>query len=459
MRRRALIGLVLLYLLPLSAREVQTYLPVVNLTFSALSRDTFSACTFTLIEGDKTSTLKAAIRHRGASALIYTKQSYAIKLYDEDGVKMDTSLLQMREDNYWILDAMAIDKARMRNRVAMDLWLDFSSKPYYFEKEPTMKNTSDGKFVEVYVNGEYSGIYCLMERVDRKQLKLKKAENNKIRGVLYKSVDWAGTFFSEGETEAYDNTSREWMRFEYEYPEEEDNLITWEPLANAMDFAVNASTENFVQHIAEKIDLPVYLDYELFALALSARDNRGKNVYLSFYNINKAAYSKVLFTPWDIDHSFGRDYKADEEEIDRMKEWSITLQTRLMNEYPNYKEQRLDRYAYLRENFFKEDSLVKRFEAYFDLFHETGAAEREEERWSGVDKIELDFESEKDFIASWIPQRIAYVDSLIGYKADDSDVENCEAAIARPQKLLQDGTLYILFPNGTAYTVIGSRIK
>lgn len=459
MKIRALIGLVLLYLLPLSAREVQTYMPVVKLAFTTLSSDAFSPCTFTLVEGEKTSTVKAEIRHRGASSLIYKKQSYALKFYDEDGVKMDTSLLQMREDNYWILDAMAIDKARMRNRVAMDLWLDFSSKPYYFPKEQLMKNASEGKFVEVYVNNDYRGIYCLMERVDRKQLKLKKTENNKVRGVLYKSVNWDGTFFSAGETEAYDNTSDRWMRFEFEYPDAEDNLITWEPLANVMDFAVNASTEDFVQHIAEKIDLPVFMDYELFALVLSARDNRGKNTYLSFYNITKPELSKVLFTPWDVDHSFGRDYKADEEAVDQMKDWAITLQTRLMNEYPDYKANRLARYAYLRENFFKAESLVKRFEAYFDLFHATGASEREETRWSGIDGIALDLEAEEDYIASWIPKRLAFTDGLVGYKADDSAVENREAAIRRPQKLIRDGALYIVFPDGSAYTATGNRIK
>lgn len=42
----------------------------------------------------------------------------------------------MRSDNNWILDAMAVDRARMRNRVSTDLWLAFSTKPYHAAYTP-----------------------------------------------------------------------------------------------------------------------------------------------------------------------------------------------------------------------------------------------------------------------------------------------------------------------------------
>ena len=118
--------------------------------------------------------MQADIRWRGATSLRYQKKSYAIKLKDASGNKLDASLLGMRSDNSWILDAMAVDKARISNRVSTDLWLDFSRKPYYFAQEPELVNGTHGKFVEVYLNGRYDGLYGLTEKVDRKQLKLKK---------------------------------------------------------------------------------------------------------------------------------------------------------------------------------------------------------------------------------------------------------------------------------------------
>ena len=261
--------------------EVQSTIPLVRLQYNALSKDTFSNAHFTLIDNSDTLSFSALIRHRGAVSTKYQKKSYAIKLLDDNSEKLDTSLLGMRSDNYWILDAMAVDKARMRNRVAMDLWLDFSTKPYYYDVEPKMCNGYNGKFVEVYVNDEYNGIYCLMERVDRKQLKLKKAKNNTINGVLYKSTSWQGSFFKA--LSPYDNTSATWMRYEYEYPNVEDSLINWKPLYDAMNYADTASVYEFAAHASMLFDIPVFMDYYLFTHLLSARDNRGKNLFLSYY--------------------------------------------------------------------------------------------------------------------------------------------------------------------------------
>ncbi|MBO4666004.1 MAG: CotH kinase family protein [Paludibacteraceae bacterium] len=440
--------------------DVQTFLPVVKLEFDVakLSRDTFCAAQFMYIENEDTATITAAIRHRGSSSTKFAKQSYAIKLYDEFGAKKDTSFMGMREDNYWILDAQAVDKARMRNRVAMDLWLEYSAKPYYFDKEPELKNGYDGYFVEVFVNDDYRGIYCLTERVDRKQLKLKKNKDDEIRGVLYKSVSHAGPFFDESLSEDYDDKSETWTRFEFKYPEPEDSLITWKPLYDAMYLAVFEPVDTFCKYAAEVYDIPVFMDYELFTLLLSARDNRGKNLYLSFYNIQKPDCSKLVFTPWDIDHSFGRKYDASIEYPTYTRVWDNFLNNRLIDSCPDYAEQRLARYAYWRENAFDPEALTARFKAYFDLFHDTGADEREIERWNGVDGITLDFEYEQFYISDWISKRVAYVDELLGYEAPvPTLLQHTPETSVKPRKLLENGTLCIILPDGTKYTVTGMK--
>lgn len=71
----------------------------------------------------------------------------------------------------------------MRNRLCMDLWNSFSPVPY-INDEPDAINGTRGKFVEVLVNGKYQGLYCLSEKIDRKQLKLKKDYED--GGVLFK---------------------------------------------------------------------------------------------------------------------------------------------------------------------------------------------------------------------------------------------------------------------------------
>ena len=432
--------------------EIQSTIPVIELQYNALSKDTFSPGYFAFINNGDTLSLPIEIRHRGASSTKYKKKSYAIKLYDENGQKKDTALFGMRSDNYWILDAMATDKARMRNRVAMDLWLDFSAKPYYQSLEPKLCNGYNGKFVEIYVNGAYEGIYCLMERVDRKQLKLKKWKNNTINGVLYKSVSWDGSFF--GNLTPYDNNSATWMRYEYEYPDLEDSLINWAPLYNAMNFVNTASSEDFVNEAPERYDIPLFTDYYLFTALLSARDNMGKNLYLSYYNINQA--SKLVVTPWDIDHSFGRKYNSDEEPTDIEVNFDVRLYQRLKNEMPGYYTQMLARYASLRQDIFSLDSLRQRFTDYFQLFADTEADERETARWNGEDHISFDFSYEETYIHSWLEQRLVYTDSLFQYQDISTKIEKTYSPSAA-HKILQNGQLFIRRSDRT-YTLTGQKV-
>lgn len=433
--------------------EVQSTIPVVKLQYSALSSDTFSLGYFAFINDSDTLSMPMGVRHRGVSSRRFQKKSYAIKLYDENGQKKDTSLFGMRSDNYWILDAMAVDKARMRNRVAMDLWMDFSAKPYYQSLEPKLCNGYNGKFVEVYVNDAYEGIYCLMERIDRKQLKLKKVKDNTINGVLYKAVNWQGSFF--GLLFPYDNESLTWMRYEYKYPDVEDSLINWTPLYDAMDFTNTATTEEFVSEAPARFDIPVFMDYYLFTALLSARDNCGRNLYLSYYNINEN--SKLLITPWDIDHSWGRTWTSEEEVPDTESTFDKNPFLRFKDEIPNYYSQLLARYAALRENFFSLDSLKQRFTDYFDLFARTHADERETERWNNIDNIALDFSYEEDYIHSWLEQRLVYTDSLFHYEDIGLEIKNNDSPTPF-QKLLLDGRIYIR-RGEKVYTLEGREVS
>lgn len=429
-------------------RTVQNSLPVIYLRYDELSRDVFNPATMTFVDGNETKSFDAQIRHRGQSVSNYQKQSFAIKLVYAQGEKLDTALMDLRSDNYWILDGMAIDKARMRNKVSMDLWLDFSAKPYYAADEPEVRNGSEERFVEVYANDAYVGLYCLAERIDRKQLKLKKIKDNELRGALYKSIHWGGSFF--GATTAYDNSSALWMRYEYKYPEE---LIDWSPLCQAFDFVHTSDHDAFVAQIASYVDIPVFMDYFLFTTLLSARDNAGKNLYLSFYNLTKE--KRLLITPWDIDHSWGRQYNSTTEAADTEVRWGVDLYTRLRNELPGYEETLLQRYAELRKNAFSLDALQARFAAYFRFFEQTGVGEREMAQWNGVDNISLDFAEEEQYLNQWIQERLVYTDSLFQYT--ESDAVPLVPADFRPYKRLENGQVVIYHSHG-AYSITGNKL-
>ena len=78
--------------------------------------------------------------------------------------------------------------------------------------------------VELVINNEYRGVYTLSERVDRKQLKLRKYENGSIRGELYKGVGWGAS--TNTSLPEYDNKKILWGGQENKYPDPDPYIDT-----------------------------------------------------------------------------------------------------------------------------------------------------------------------------------------------------------------------------------------
>ncbi|MBQ2122706.1 MAG: CotH kinase family protein [Bacteroidaceae bacterium] len=392
----------------------------------------------------------AAFKYRGASAQNYPKKSYAIKMKEADGVtSRDVEFLGLRDDNNWILDAMAVDRACMRNRVSTDLWNDFATAPYYKRdgREPKARHGTRGEFAEVYLNGKYHGIYCLTEKMDRKQLKLKKLEQPTggkaiMHGTLYKSSQWSYEVFMGHEQgqkyfpmtspQSYDNNLKRetWANYEIKYPDYEEEPIDWAPLWNAIDVVASYEDSQFSGYVTEFFDMKNVVDYYLFIELMLATDNHGKNMF--FYNYDQQATTsrrKIGLAPWDLDGTWGRRWDGSSS-ICRPNQdfttflWAyehgtLTLFHRLQEiEYMNWEEQLAKRYAELRETYFTEESLHNRFETYATLFEASGADAREAECWDKLNHSNI--RGDVDYIKNWITARLAFLDEQYGYVAPSS---------------------------------------
>lgn len=347
------------------------------------------------------------VRWRGATTLARPKKSYAVKLKDAKGEKLNHSFLGLRSDNSWILDAMSIDKARMRNRISTDLWNDFSTASYIRALEPTALNGTRGQFVEVFYNHRYQGVYCMTEKIDRKQLQLRKFKNGQMRGVLYKTNKW-NTLVATSPVPT--NEQSLWNGIEISYPNLEDGEpVDWSPLLQIMDFLTNSSASVLRRELPQRIDLDVWRDYFLFIELLLAEDNDCKNQCVYFYD---ATNSSSLFgiAPWDLDHSWGRDYQGNALEANKNFLLYNRVHTCLRTYFGSYNYVK-ERYQGLRTNELHTDSLKARFHRVFQLYRENQVDEREELRWNGQDDIVLDFDAEEEYIQQWIDQRLAYLDT------------------------------------------------
>ena len=88
----------------------------------------------------------------------------------------------------------------------------------------------------------------------------------------------------------------------------------------------------------------------------------------------------------------------------------------IMMEMPEYRTQVIDRYKELRETVLNTDSLVNRYRSAIDELEFSGAAAREEQRWSrdmDLARKVLDLSKEMDYVEDWLRRRMAYLDENI----------------------------------------------
>lgn len=369
------------------------------------------------------SLIKAKWRGGSTNTADKHKRNYKIKSINFKGKSQDISLLGMREDNNWIMDAGQIDLFRLRNRIATEIWNDFATKPYYASKEPKAKSGVAGKVVEVILNNEYRGIYSLTEAMDRKELKLKKYddENQEFHGQLWKVSLWDKATFWDIDKD-YDNTQETCHAFETKYPDIEDvNPTDYSPLYEAIDFVVNSNDETFKKEAGDYFDIPVLIDYQLFLETLKPVDNNGKNMYWGIYDVAKS--KKLTLAIWDLDASVGQDWRCSTPlhpdyvlpNTDLGVKDGFNLYHRLSSlNVDNYNEKVASRYQELRKTYFSEENLISRYQGYYDMLVKSGAASREETKWSEDSDIggyPLNFKSEIEYIKNWIINRLNYLDT------------------------------------------------
>ena len=402
-----------------------TWLPIVEL-FGEFT-DTYSYASVYVSEPDSAyaEPLMAKVKTRGIAtdANGKHKRNYRIKFVnEEDSTKQNHRFFGLRNDNSWILDAGQMDFLRVRNRVGTDLWLDMARRPWYSDTLPNAHNGSRGQMVEVMLNGEYRGIYNMCEPIDRKQLKLKRydEENQEFHGQLWMAHRWTRTV-SMSNPYKYPNKDK-WDGFEVEYPDyDEIGRADWTTLKNAVHFAKRAD-ENMsarVDSMGYYFDVPVMQDYFIFIATLQALDNESKNIFYACHDI--AEHPRLTMVPWDLDICLGQSYapgvpRGKAVEPERELNWVYHMPMVTMWHTMDYHNEVVDRYKELRETVLNTDSLVNRYRSAIENLEECGATAREEGRWSEDSDLAykpLNLSEEMDYVEDWLRRRMAYLDENV----------------------------------------------
>jgi spore coat protein H len=378
-----------------------TELPLIHIeTPNTIVDDPRVFATFLIAESDGSITQSnIGIEYRGASSQAYPKKSLRIEFWEgeTDEETKDVSLLGMRSDDDWNLQAMYVEPLRLNNMVSFEVWQSFDAL-HYATDEPEAINGVRMHYAEVFINQQYQGVYGVGERIDRKQLKLKK-HNGNIRGELYKGDSWGASTFTE--LPPYNNNDELWSGFELQYP---DEVIEWQNVYNFVNFVLNSNEEDFLDQIPQHFSMENAANYFIFLNLLRATDNTGKNIYLAKYNTS----TPYFYVPWDLDGTFGYNWMGLQEDItDDIL--SNGLYNRLMNDCREggFRQIVTERWNALKGSTLSFSTIYNRFIQHHDYLLDNGVYNRESITWEDYTYDP----SHLNYISQWLDNRITYLDN------------------------------------------------
>lgn len=332
----------------------------------------------------------AKIKIQGSSSIKYDKKNYTIKLYEDEEYSEKFKVdFGWGKENKYVLKANWIDKTHSRNIVGSNIVALASKKYNLFSDAPNYGNI-DGYPVEVYINGEFLGLYTLNIPKDSWMLNMEEDNSNHL--VFEAEISSNQTYFKE--KAEYGDWSLQVGK------ENQKNL---DKLNRVVDFVMNSSDEDFKNNFSNYFNLDSVLNYYVLADSLFLSDNYAKNMLLVSYD-GEIWY----FLLYDLDTAFGSGYNGKflynyDGKVEFYKSNFFTRFSTL------FEAEIKDRYFELRSDILSIDNIYKEIdEFYFSIPKES--LEKENDRWDDIPGYDI-FQM-KNFIG----RRFLYLDKLYGEK-------------------------------------------
>jgi len=241
---------------------------------------------------------KVGIEIRGQSSQQFPMKSYGFELWNSSGASINKSLFGLPEESDWILYAPYNEKTLLHNFLA-----------YTFSRQMGHW-ASNCRYVELLLNGEYKGIYILMEKI--------KKSDERVNISKLKRTDISGDAVTGGYIFSIDKQANGWysayaagqgsIQFSYVYPKE-TNIVAAQKnyLKLYVDSFENALNSNTFQ---DKIngwrifaDENSFIDY--FLVNEVSRNVDGYRLSSFFYKDKASKKGKIFAGPvWDYDLAF-----------------------------------------------------------------------------------------------------------------------------------------------------------
>lgn len=347
---------------------------------------------------------------RGNSSRNYPKQGYRLTLLENslgNNVReYNVSLLGMRQDGDWLLYAAYNDHEKVRNVFSSNLWMETCARDNRFGVE----NGMEYRYVELFLDGRYWGLYALGFPIDAKQERLASDVAGNYTEYLYKTAWWGSTNPATYELcSPTANETQAWQRLEEYYRvlcESEDPAEIYRSvdIGNAID---------------------IYLFYNLIQACDSVdgpHSNAGSpenffNTYL--FTKGEGTDAVMLYAPWDMDYSWGANV------FDSSQPYGVSVEENyVMALNPAERLHALGdpsirgllelRYQVLRRDAWSGETLCRMLDELEQDIFDSGAFARDRARWPDGNYIEdgVKLSRFKEYVLARLDYLDGYYDRL-----------------------------------------------
>ena len=358
---------------------------------------------------------RATIKYRGASSYSkFDKKQYRIKFYknEKDSAK-EVSLAGMGANSEWVLNGPYLDKTLIRNKLVYDLARELNGW------------APDTRFVELFVDGEYQGVYLAVEPVTNGESRLRLAEFGLLSGETAYIVNRDRIDTGSEEIDTWGKTNGYTYNALYiRYPSK--NKITEKQKEyikkDISEFEQVLYGENFSDKrmgYQAYIDMDNWVDY--FIINEFAMNYDAGNLSTYLY---KELDGKLQLAVWDFNNGFDN-YQWFRTETDVLHTVENSWFQRLWQD-ENFRDRVCERYRQLRETTLADEHIAEKIASYQEKLGE--AVDRNFKVWGysfkenllagtskeGTSRNIRSYEEAMKQLTDTIRERLAYLDKELG---------------------------------------------
>ena len=320
----------------------------------------------------------AVLKLQGSYTLKFDKKNYNITFYEDDQYnKKQKYNVKWGEYSKYTLKANWTDPLHSRNIVTAQIASQINEK-YGLLTDSVNNGLTDGFPIEVYINGEFLGLYTMNIHKDYLFNIDEENENNII------------IFANNPDPMVFDNfETEEWKNYEIEHGEDNPEILN--KLNRLIGFVKNSSDEEFKNDFEKYFNKDSVLNYYCLVNFAHLIDNISRNIFL-YTDDGEIWY----FVPYDFDQSFGNEFKDSSIITDSQnKHTSIILKRcTFWNRFKKaFSDEIAERYLELRKDILTKENLLDKMNNFYSLIpNET--LEKEYKKWNDKPNYERDYINE-----------------------------------------------------------------